>query len=73
MAEKYKVSVSQLAIRYCLELGLLPLPKTTNPQHMKINTEVDFAIAKEDMEFLKNMEQIKNYGEHSKFPVCGKK
>ena len=32
IAEKYGVSVSQLAIRrYCLQLGLLPLPKTANP------------------------------------------
>jgi len=73
MAENYKVSVSQLAIRYCLQLGLLPLPKTANPQHMKTNAEVDFAISKDDMEFLKNMQQIQNYGEHSKFPVYGKK
>jgi diketogulonate reductase-like aldo/keto reductase len=72
IAEKYDVSVPQLAIRYCLELGLLPLPKTANPQHMKTNAEVDFAITKEDMEVLKNMKQIENYGEHSKFPVFGK-
>src|SRR4051812_46219160 len=49
IAEKYKVSVSQLAIRYCLELGLLPLPKTANPQHMKTNAAVDFAISEKDM------------------------
>src|SRR5947209_4931168 len=67
IAENYKVSVSQLAIRYCLQLGLLPLPKTANPQHMKTNAEVDFVISQEDMEFLKNMEQIQDYGEHSKF------
>ncbi|MCW3109161.1 MAG: aldo/keto reductase [Segetibacter sp.] len=73
IAEKYKVSVSQLAIRYCLQLDLLPLPKTANPQHMKTNAEVDFVISEEDMEFLKNMEQIEHYGEHSKFPVYGKK
>jgi diketogulonate reductase-like aldo/keto reductase len=72
IAEKYKVSVSQLAIRYCLELGLLPLPKTANPQHMKTNAEVDFVIAEEDMEFLKNVQQIEHYGEYSKFPVYGK-
>ena len=71
IAEKYNVSVSQLAIRYCLQLGLLPLPKTANPQHMKTNAEVDFVISEEDMEFLKNMEQIEDYGEHSKFPVFG--
>ncbi|MGN6342835.1 MAG: aldo/keto reductase [Flavisolibacter sp.] len=73
MAKKYKVSVSQLAIRYCLELGLLPLPKTANPQHMKTNAEVDFVVTKEDMEQLKNVEPIEDYGEHSKFPVYGKK
>ncbi len=72
IAERYKVSVSQLAIRYCLELGLLPLPKTANPQHMKTNAEVDFVISEEDMEFLKNVQQIGDYGEHSKFPVYGR-
>jgi len=73
MAEKYKVSVSQLAIRYCLELALLPLPKTANPQHMKTNAEVDFVISGADMEVLKNVRQIRDYGENSRFPVYGKK
>ena len=73
IANRYNVSVSQLAIRYCLQLDLLPLPKTANPQHMKTNAEVDFVISQEDMKFLKNMEQIEHYGEHSKFPVFGKK
>ncbi len=73
MAAKYGVSVPQLSIRYCLELGLLPLPKTANPAHMKNNAEVDFKITAEDMEFLKNMEQIKDYGEASMFPVYGGK
>src|SRR3954449_9670955 len=73
IAEKYKVSVSQLAIRYCLQLDLLPLPKTANPQHMKTNAEVDFVIGDEEMEFLKNLQQIEDYGEHSKFPVYRKK
>lgn len=72
IAEKYKVSVSQLAIRYCLQLNLLPLPKTANLQHMKTNAAVDFAINEEDMKFLKNMQPIQDYGEHSKFPVYGK-
>jgi diketogulonate reductase-like aldo/keto reductase len=71
IAEKYKVSIPQLGIRYCLQLELLPLPKTVNPKHMKINADVDFVIAEHDMDILKNMEQIKNYGEFSKFPVFG--
>lgn len=69
MAEKYGVSVPQLSIRYCLDLGLLPLPKTANPAHMKNNAAVDFEISAEDMTFLKNVETIKDYGEASMFPV----
>ncbi len=69
MAEKYGVSVPQLCIRYTLQLGLLPLPKTANPDHMKNNADVDFEISKEDMSILKNMEKIEDYGEASMFPV----
>lgn len=73
MAEKYGVSVPQLAIRYDLQLGLLPLPKTANPDHMKTNADVDFEISQEDMEKLKNVEPMKDYGEASMFPVYGGK
>ncbi len=71
MADKYGVSVPQLSIRYILQLGLLPIPKTANPAHMKNNAEVDFEISAEDMETLKNLEQIKDYGAASMFPVYG--
>jgi diketogulonate reductase-like aldo/keto reductase len=71
IAEKYGVTVPQLSIRYCLELGLLPLPKTANPQHMANNAEVDFSISESDMKILLTMEHIKNYGEASIFPVYG--
>lgn len=72
IAGKYNVSVSQLAIRYCLQLSLLPLPKTTNPQHMKTNAEVDFVITEADMLQLENVQQIEDYGVHSRFPVFGR-
>jgi diketogulonate reductase-like aldo/keto reductase len=73
IAEKYGVSVPQLSIRYDLQLDLLPLPKTANPVHMKNNANVDFLISEEDMEFLKNVDQIKDYGRASIFPVYGGK
>ena len=69
LAEKYGVSVPQLAIRYDLQLGLLPLPKSTNPEHMKNNANVDFVISDEDMETLKNLPKIKDYGDASDMPV----
>ncbi|SDM32007.1 Aldo/keto reductase [Catalinimonas alkaloidigena] len=72
IAKKYGVSVPQLGIRYDLQLGLLPLPKTANPDHMRSNAEVDFVISEEDMHTLINLEPIKDYGEASKFPVYAK-
>lgn len=73
MAEKYSVSVAQLCLRYDIQLGLVVLPKTAKPDHMRINAELDFVISDEDMETLKNVEHIKDYGEHSFFPVFGGK
>lgn len=69
MAKKYGVTVAQLCIRYCLQLDTLPLPKSASLAHMQENAAVDFAISDADMEQLKNIEHIKDYGEHSVFPV----
>jgi diketogulonate reductase-like aldo/keto reductase len=73
VAEKYGVSVPQLSVRYTLQLGLLPLPKTANPSHMKNNADVDFVITEEDMEFLKNVDRIRDYGSAGMMPVYGGK
>lgn len=73
VATKYGVSVPQLCIRYALQLGTLPLPKTGNPEHMKENATIDFVITDADMETLKNAEPLKDYGEFSVFPVFGGK
>ncbi len=73
IAEKYGVTVPQLCIRYDLQLGTLPLPKTANPDHMSSNAQVDFVISDEDMDQLKKLEKIKDYGQSSFFPVYGGK
>jgi diketogulonate reductase-like aldo/keto reductase len=71
MAKKYGVTTPQLCIGYCLQLGMLPLPKTTNAAHMRTNAAVDFEISEADMETLKRAERIRDYGEASVFPVYG--
>lgn len=73
MAKKYGVSIPQLCIRYDIQLGMVVLPKTANPDHMKTNADVDFTISDEDMETLKRAQKIDNYGESSFFPVFGGK
>lgn len=73
MAKKYGVSIPQICIRYDIQLGMVVLPKTANPEHMKTNADVDFTISEEDMETLKRAQKIDNYGESSFFPVFGGK
>ncbi|WP_436736900.1 aldo/keto reductase [Streptomyces sp. BBFR102] len=68
MAERYGVSVPQLCVRYTLQLGTVSLPKTANPDHMRSNAEVDFAISEADMETLRDLRDV-DYGEDSVFPV----
>lgn len=68
IADRYGVTVPQVCIRYTIQLGTVSLPKTANPDHMRTNAEVDFAISDEDMTTLRNLDE-KDYGEHAAFPV----
>lgn len=49
MAAKYDVSVPQLANRFILQLGLLPLPKSTHGERILQNADLDFEIMPADM------------------------
>ncbi len=72
VAAKYNVSAAQLCVRYALQLGTLPLPKTANVRHMLENATVDFEISDDDMKILKNAKNIKSYGKYDMFPCFGK-
>lgn len=57
LAEKYGKSNAQVALRWHVQKGIIPLPKSMNPERMKQNTELfDFEISPEDMEILTHME-----------------
>ena len=58
LAEKYGVSVAQLCIRFCIENGTLPLPKSVNEDRIKANIDVDFSISKQDMDYLNSLYHI---------------
>ncbi len=72
IAAKYGATVPQLCIRYCLQLGLLPLPKTANVEHMKSNARVGFTIYDDDMAVLGAL-SVRDYGSSAIFPVFGGK
>lgn len=52
IAKKYQKSTAQICIRYLLQKGTAPLPKSTHENRIIENSEVDFEITKEDMDFL---------------------
>jgi diketogulonate reductase-like aldo/keto reductase len=55
IAKKYDKSVAQLSIRYVLEKGALPLPKSTHPEYIRQNLDVDFDISADDMRYLDSL------------------
>lgn len=52
MAKKYNVTPAQICIRYCIEKGTVPLPKSTHESRIIENAAVDFEIDKSDMNYL---------------------
>lgn len=56
IAEKYEKSIAQIAIRWSLERGFLPLPKSVTPARIENNFDVwDFSISKEDLDTIDNI------------------
>ena len=65
LAEKYQVSVAQLCIRFALQCGVLPLPKSSSGERMRQNLDVfGFNIEDDDMHQLMTLPQIGWSGEH---------
>ena len=59
IAGKYEKTVAQLCIRFALQLGVLPMPKSVNPARIAQNAEVfDFEISAEDMARIASMPRI---------------
>lgn len=59
MAKKYGVTTAQLSIRYCLEKGTLPLPKSTHESRIIENRQLDFTISPEDVEILDAIKDVR--------------
>lgn len=56
IAAKYGKSTAQLCVRWSLQMGFLPLPKSAHPERIAGNMEVfDFEIGDEDMGIITNL------------------
>ena len=56
VAAGYGKSVAQVCIRYALQKGTLPLPKSVHDEFIEQNTQVDFEISDADMAVLDAIE-----------------
>jgi diketogulonate reductase-like aldo/keto reductase len=53
LAKKYKKTPAQIMLRWCIEKGTVPLPKSVNPERISENFNVfDFALTEKDMQKL---------------------
>ncbi len=58
VAEQYGKTVAQVCIRYCLQKGVAPLPKSTHAERIGQNADVDFEISGEDMARLDGLRDL---------------
>ncbi len=50
MAARYEITLAQLIFRFAMQIGMLPLTGTTNPQHMKEDLQSDqFTLLSEEV------------------------
>lgn len=60
IAQKYQKSVAQIALRWSLQKGFLPLPKSVTPKNITSNLAIfDFELDDKDIETLDHIEGVK--------------
>lgn len=58
IAKKHNKTPAQILIRWCIEVGAVPLPKSTHPDRIRQNFEVfDFAFDAADLEQIKTLDR----------------
>ncbi|CEP43731.1 aldo/keto reductase [Paraclostridium sordellii] len=65
IADKYKKSVAQLSLRWIIQKGIVPLPKSVTPERIKSNLEVfDFEISEQDVDRIDKLTDCGGSGLH---------
>ena len=62
LAKKYQRSIAQICIRWSLQRGYLPLPKSVTPSRIRENLQVfDFELDADDIELIANLKGCVGY------------
>lgn len=65
IAAAHDVSVAQVAIRYCLQNHVVPLPKAVTPGHIQANAQLDFDLSPAEMATLDGLKDTAPGEEHN--------
>lgn len=57
IANKYGVTTAQVCLRYDIQLGTIPVPKTLKEKYLRENLEVNFDLSEEEMDALRAMHE----------------
>lgn len=69
LIDKYQKSIAQIVLRWNIERGCIPLPKTKNPKRLKENFNVfDFSLTKEEVQLISSLNYDYQYLVESK--IC---
>lgn len=64
LANQYGVSLAQICLRFAQQCGVLPLPKSANPERMRQNLKLEFSLTPSDMDRILTMPQAGWSGLH---------
>ena len=58
LSEKYKKTIAQIILRWHVQRGVIPIPKSSNKERIKENLNIfDFEISNEDMEIINSLNE----------------
>ena len=61
LAEKYKKTIAEIILRWHIQRGVIPIPKSSNEERIKENIDIfDFKISEEDMDIIDSLNEGNN-------------
>lgn len=69
MAKKYNKTIAQICIRFVFQLGVIPIPKSANPDRIANNADIfNFEISEEDMKAIASLNVYGRIGNEPNVP-----
>jgi len=60
LVKKYNKTIAQICLRWHLQRGILPLPKSVTPERIIENTKIfDFELSEEDMDYISHISPMR--------------